>query len=66
MMMWGKTNKVVADIVRDIPYLARRSRSTGEFRMRLVELYGLSSFLCGVASEYMNKAMDKILPTLVD
>jgi hypothetical protein len=62
-IVWSKarTNKVVADVTRDIPYLARSSRSSAEFRMKLLEYYGRSSFLCGVACTYMNTACNDLL-----
>jgi hypothetical protein len=59
-----RTNKVVLDIIHDIPFLVRSSRSSTEFWMKLVELYGRSSFLCGIASTYMNNACIDLLPPL--
>jgi hypothetical protein len=68
MFVWpnGRPNKVVADIMRDIPDLVRSSRRVGEFRMRLVELYGRSSFLCGVATQYMAISSEIMLSAPVD
>jgi len=57
-----RNNKVVMDLVRDIPYIARSSRSAAEFRMRLLEHYGRSVFLCGIANTYMCDAMYALLP----
>ena len=64
-VVWSKarTNKVVTDVIHDIPYLARSSRSSAEFRMKLLEYYGRSSFLCGVACTYMNTACNDLLPS---
>ncbi len=62
----GRVNKLVMDITKDLPRFARESRSLAQFRMKLLEHYGRSTFLCGVASVYMNKAIEKALPTLVD
>lgn len=68
MFAWprGKTNNTVSDIVRDIPILVRTSRSKAEFWMRLIELYGRSCFLCGVACQYMNISSENMVPDLVD
>lgn len=65
-LVWSKAriNKVVADVTRDIPYLARSSRSSAEFRMKLLEYYGRSSFLSGVAHTYMCNACNELLPAL--
>ena len=57
----ARTNKVVLDLVRDIPHLVRSSRSSAEFWMKLIELYGRSSFLCGIACTYMNNACTDLL-----
>jgi hypothetical protein len=64
MFVWpnGRTNKVVADVMRDIPNLVRTSRRVGEFCVRLMELYGRSSFLCGVACQYMTNTSEIMLP----
>jgi hypothetical protein len=68
MFAWprGKTNKIVSDIVRDIPILVRTSRSKAEFLMKLIELYGRSCFLCGVACQYMIISSENMVPDLVD
>lgn len=65
-LVWSKarTNKVVTDITHDIPYLARSSRSSTEFWMKLLEQYGRSSFLSGVAHTYMCNACNELLPPL--
>jgi hypothetical protein len=65
-LVWSKarTNKVVMDVIRDIPYLARSSRSAAEFRVKLLEHYGRSGFLCGVAHTYMGNACNELLPPL--
>jgi hypothetical protein len=57
----ARTNKVVLDIIHDIPHLVRSSRSSAEFWMKLVEFYGRSSFLCGIACTYMNNACTDLL-----
>lgn len=66
MFAWprGKTNNIVSDIVRDIPILVRTSRSKGEFWMKLIELYGRSCFLCGVACQYMIISSENMVPDL--
>ena len=68
MFAWprGKTNKTVSDIVRDIPILVRTSRSKAEFWMKLIDLYGRSGFLCGVACQYMLISSENMVPDLVD
>jgi hypothetical protein len=57
----ARTNRVVLDVIHDIPHLVRSSRSSAEFRMKLIELYGRSNFLCGVACTYMNIACTDLL-----
>jgi hypothetical protein len=68
MFAWprGRTNNTVSDIVRDIPILVRTSRSKAEFWMKLIDLYGRSCFLCGVAYQYMNISSDNMVPDMVD
>jgi hypothetical protein len=66
--MWSniRKNKLVLDVVRDIPHLVRISNSSAEFRMKVIELYGRSGFLCGVALEYMTTACHMLLPALLE
>jgi hypothetical protein len=68
MFAWprGRTNKTLSDIVRDIPFLVRTSRSKAEFLMKVIDLYGRSCFLCGVACQYMINSSENMASVLFD
>jgi hypothetical protein len=56
----------VLDVMRDIPHLVRISENSTEFKMKVIELYGRSGFLCGAALKYMNNICLILLPPLLE